>query len=189
MTGVASIILGRLAVMSDLSPAAVHIARNYTMPCDPDAFENAAARVMERVRPTLSWLYETGAHISRSRVEYTVWSDVFQCPRCGTEIVYWEGARDPGTGAVTETVMCSGCRHASEKRELRWVSERPVETNAKGFSSREAHPPTNAELELIQRADASEILHWIPQIPFTAAREMWRAGHLAQGVSNSARDS
>ena len=187
MTGVASVLCGRHAALSDLSPAAVHIARNYTTPCQPEAFVKAAARVMERARPTLSWLYEMGAPTSRTRVEYTVWSDVFQCPHCGTEIIYWEGARDPKTGAVTETVRCSGCRHASEKRQLRWVGERPVETNAKGPSSREAHPPTNAELELIQRANGSEILHWIPQVPFTAAREMWRAGHSAQGV-NSVED-
>lgn len=184
MTGVASVLSGRHAVLSDLSPAAVHIARNYTTPCEPESFVKAAARVMDRARPTLSWLYEMGAATSRTRVEYTVWSDVFQCPHCGTEIVYWEGARDAKTGAVTEKVRCTGCRHASEKRELRWVGERPVETNAKGPVSREAHPPTNAELELIQRANASEILHWIPQVPFTAAREMWRAGHSAQGVNS-----
>lgn len=182
MTGVASTLAGRHAVLSDLSPAAVHIARNYVTPCEPEAFMKAAARVMDRVRPALSWLYETGSPTSRSRVEYTVWSDVFRCPNCGGEIVYWEGGRDPITGAVADAVTCPACRCASQKRNLRWVGERPVETNAKGPTSREAHPPTSAELELIDRANAGEILHWIPQVPFTAAREMWRAGHSAQGV-------
>ncbi len=186
MTGIASVLTGRHAVLSDLSPAAVHIARNYVTPCQPDAFEKAAARVMERLRPTLSWLYETGTPTSRSRVEYTVWSDVFQCRHCGAEIVYWEGARDPETGAVTDAVTCQKCRGTSQKRELRWVGERPVETNAKGPTTREAHSPTNAELELIHRANESEILHWIPQVPFNAAREMWRAGHSAQGVNSVA---
>lgn len=186
MTGVAAIRNGRNVVLSDLSPAAVHIARNYTTPCDPLAFEKAAARVLENARPALSWLYEFGPPSSRSRVEYTVWSDVFQCPGCSAEIVYWEGARDLKSGAVTETVKCGSCRRAFEKRELRWIGERPVETNAKGPTSREAHSPTNAELELIERANGSEILHWIPQVPFTAAREMWRAGHSAQGINSVA---
>ena len=35
MTGVAALEVGRNALLSDLSPAAVHIARNYTAPCDP----------------------------------------------------------------------------------------------------------------------------------------------------------
>ena len=186
MTGVAAVLTGRHAVLSDLSPAAVHIARNYVAPCDPEAFTRAAARVMERVRPTLSWLYETGTPATRSRVEYTVWSDVFRCRHCGADIVYWEGARDANTGAVTDEVSCAACRRPSQKRDLQWVGERPVETNAKGPTSRDAHTPTNAELELIHRANACEILHWIPQVPFTAAREMWRAGHTAQGVNSVA---
>ncbi len=182
MTGVAAILAGRHAILSDLSPAAVHIAKNYAAPCDPQAFLKAAARVMDRVHPMLSWLYETSSPASRTRVEYTVWSDVFQCPHCGAQIIYWEGARDPNTGAVTDTVLCSACKCASDKRQLRWVGERPVQTNAKGPKSREAHLPTNAELELIERANEREILHWFPQLPFSAAREMWRAGHAAQGV-------
>ena len=186
MTGVASILAGRHAVLSDLSPAAVHIARNYVSPCEPEAFMKAAARVMERVRPTLSWLYETGTPTARSRVEYTVWSDLHQCCHCGGEIVYWEGARDPNTGSVLDAVTCPACRRSSQKRNLKWIGERPVETNAKGPTSRDAHHPTNAELELIHRANASEILHWIPQVPFTSAREMWRAGHSAQGVNSVA---
>lgn len=186
MTGVASILAGRNAVLSDLSPAAVHIAGNYVTPCDPDAFTRAAARVMERVRPTLTWLYETGTPSARTRIEYTVWSDVFQCPHCGGEIVYWEGARDPKTGAIVDAVTCPTCRSTNQKRELRWVGERPVETNAKGPIARDAHPPTNAELELIQRANAGKILYWIPEVPFTAAREMWRAGHSAQGINSVA---
>ncbi|WP_416268602.1 DNA methyltransferase [Burkholderia cepacia] len=186
MTGVASILAGRNAILSDLSPAAVHIARNYVTPCDPEAFLKAAARVMDRVRPTLSWLYETGTSDARSRVEYTVWSDVFECPHCGGEIVYWEGARHPETGAVLDAITCPACRRSSQKRELSWIGERPVETNAKGPTSRSAYSPSSAELELIDRASAGEILYWIPQVPFTADREMWRAGHAAQGVCSVA---
>ena len=186
MSGVASVLIGRNAVLSDLSPAAVHIARNYTTPCDSRRFLEAAARLAERVRPNLSWLYETGVGSARSRVEYTVWSDVFACPQCGAEIIYWEGGRDPTSGAVAEQVTCPTCKKSNHKRALRWVGECPVETNAKGPNSRDAHAPTNAELELIQRANASEILQWIPQVPFTAAREMWRAAHSAQGVDDVA---
>ncbi|SAK75040.1 putative methyltransferase [Caballeronia temeraria] len=186
MTGVASILAGRNAVLSDLSPAAVHIAQNYVTPCDPEAFLKAAARVIDRVRPTLSWLYETGTTDARTRVEYTVWSDIFECRHCGGAITYWEGARDSESGAVLDAVTCPACRRSSQKRELRWIGERPVETNAKGPTSRGAHPPTSAELELIERASAGEVLYWIPQIPFTADREMWRAGHAAQGVTSVA---
>jgi len=35
MTGLAAALAGRRASLSDLAPAAVHIATNYTSPCDP----------------------------------------------------------------------------------------------------------------------------------------------------------
>lgn len=186
MTGVGSILAQRFAVLSDLSPAAVHISRNYTTPCDPDAFLRAAARVMDRVRPTLTWLYETGAASSRSRVEYTVWSDVFRCKQCGADILYWEGARDARTGAVLDSVSCPRCRANSHKRDLQWVAERPVETNASFGGRRDAHVPTGPELDLIDRANQTEVLYWMPVVPFTPEREMWRASHTALGVSSVA---
>ena len=53
MTGVAALMEGRHALLSDLSPAAVHITRNYTRPCDPDAFAAALADVEKAMKPTI----------------------------------------------------------------------------------------------------------------------------------------
>lgn len=186
MTGVGSILAERFAVLSDLSPAAVHIARNYTTPCDPASFLGAAARLMERARPTLTWLYETGTASSRSRVEYTVWSDVFRCRHCSSDILYWDGGRDARTGAVADVITCPTCKHGSSKRDLVWIGEKPVETNALTGGRREAHSPTGSELELIDRANLTEVLYWIPQVAFTSGREMWRASHTALGVDSVA---
>ena len=186
MSGVAAIQHGRNAVLSDLSPAAVHIAQNYTTPCDVTSFLKAAERVAEEVRATMQWLYETGVGAGRIRVEYTVWSDVLECPWCAGELVYWESARDRATGAVLEQAACANCGQSSSKRELRWIGERPVETNASTSTGRDAHTPTRSELDLIDRANAHEILQWIPEIPFTSSREMWRAAHTAQGVHSVA---
>lgn len=43
MTGVAALMTDRRALLSDVSPAAIHIAANYTTPCDPAEFLNAPA--------------------------------------------------------------------------------------------------------------------------------------------------
>ena len=37
------------------------------------------------------------------RINYTVWSDVFTCPNCGGEIVFWDAAVDNEIGEVSET--------------------------------------------------------------------------------------
>lgn len=186
MTGVAAIRLGRAAALSDLSPAAVHIAANYTTPCDANALLGAVTRLRQSTQSTFSALYETGSLLARQRVEYTVWSDVFACPRCGREIIFWNGARDPSTGAVADAIRCGGCDYKGEKRDLRWIGERPVETNTSGPAGRSAHAPTEDELALIEAAESSPIVHWFPQVPFTRSREMWRAGHTALGINTVA---
>ena len=184
MTGVAAIRSGRHALLSDLSPAAVHIASNYTSPCDPKSLLGALKRLGDKVKTAVDSLYAVDGPGGRHRVEYTVWSDVFECPRCGREIVFWNGARDPLTGAVAEAVQCGSCNYSGEKRDLRWTGERPVQTNCSGPTGRDAHAPTSAELDLIKRANAQSIRLWIPDIPFTSAREMWRAGHSTIGIAN-----
>jgi DNA modification methylase/DNA-binding XRE family transcriptional regulator len=183
MTGVAALQTGRHALLSDLSPAAVHIARNYTTACDPVALRAAIHRVAGVCEPTMRWLY--GAD-SRT-VEYTVWSDVFECPECGQELLYWSAARDEDTGAVQDEVVCDRCEGRFEKRQLTWRGERPVQTNTSlvaARGTREAHEPTPAELELIARASATPIPYWLPEVPFNKEREMWRAAHTAAGIAS-----
>src|SRR6185437_9543942 len=59
MTGVAAILSGRNAILNDLSPAAVHIARNYVTPCDPEAFQAAFADLSDALVGYQLDLYET----------------------------------------------------------------------------------------------------------------------------------
>ena len=36
----------------------------------------------------------TGAQYSNGTINYVIWSDVFECPNCGGEIVFWEDGVD-----------------------------------------------------------------------------------------------
>jgi len=86
MTGVAAQMLGRRAILVDLSPAATFIAYNYNTPVDVVAFEREAKRILREVEAECGWMYETWHphcdHPNRvkARINYTVWSDVFVCP-------------------------------------------------------------------------------------------------------------
>ena len=80
MTGIAALLADRNVLLSDVSIAAVHIARNYTRPCNPKAFAAALKTVARQMEPIVSWLYRPlGAS---TLVEYTTWSDVYRCPSC-----------------------------------------------------------------------------------------------------------
>jgi DNA modification methylase len=113
MTGVACLLTGRHAVLSDLSPAAVHIAYNYCTPVDLAALKGEWERIKGEVADEFRWLY--GATCDRcggpATIQYTVWSDIFGCPRCEADIVLWDaavvrsevnGRLDPPLSGLTE---------------------------------------------------------------------------------------
>jgi len=182
MTGVAALDCGRNGLLSDLSPAAVHIARNYTASCDIPAFKAALQRLQTLVEPTMRWLYTPiGA---KQAVEYTVWSDVFACNRCKTEIAYWDALRQGRGGGL----VCPTCKSPLDKQDLIWRGERPVQTHvaAQGRRRIKHHTPTSADLALIDEVEQTPIPYWVPQLAFGADREMWRSAHTAMGISDAA---
>lgn len=105
----------RKAVLIDLSPAATFIAYNYNTPVDARAFEQEARRILAEVEEECGWMYETwhpndhAPNRVRGKINYTVWSDVFFCPSCGTEMIFWDVAVDHQHGAVRDEWHCPGC--------------------------------------------------------------------------------
>ncbi|EOU9564343.1 DNA methyltransferase [Pseudomonas aeruginosa] len=182
MTGVAALSEGRNAVLSDLSPAAVHISRNYTSWCDPVEFERAMADVAKLVEPTMRWLYHPVKQPGVT-IEYTTWSDVFQCNECQKSILYWDVVHIAG-GTDAQGLTCPHCDSYARKADLLWLAEQPVLTHYSSGSNRiSTHELTQDELELIEEANAAPIPYWMPKVPFGPEREMWRASHAAMGIT------
>jgi rubredoxin len=46
----------------------------------------------------------------KGKINYTVWSDVFVCPQCGKEMVFWDVAVDQEKGEVRDDWDCPHCR-------------------------------------------------------------------------------
>lgn len=182
MTGVAALDVGRHALLSDLSPAAVHIARNYTAACDPMVFKDALTQVERDVKATIDWLYiPIGSQ--GERIEYTVWSDVFACDGCSTHVTYWNALHE-GKG---KELVCPKCTCILEKGNLVWVGEKPVQTHVSTSGKRmTAHKPTGAEIALIEEVETTTIPYWTPSALFGADREMWRSAHTAMGITDAA---
>jgi DNA modification methylase/transcriptional regulator with XRE-family HTH domain len=180
MTGVAAIACGRHAVLSDVSPASAHIARNYASWCDPEAFESAVERIHAAINPTITFLYDTP---DGDTVEHTVWSDVFACPSCAKRWSYWDATRQRVGKQAGPGVRCPACKAEHPKKDLWWVGELPVvSSTSRNGQGRSEHPPTDAELQLISQAESAPIPYWTPQAPFDRTREMWRASHEDMGI-------
>jgi len=109
----------RKAVLNDLSPAATFIAYNYNTPVDVQQFGLEAKHILREVEEECGWMYETKHTDGRiGKINYTVWSDVFICPECMEEFVFWDVAVKVGDGVVLEDFQCPKYQH--------WLSKSPA---------------------------------------------------------------
>lgn len=177
MTGVAAGLTGRRAVLSDLSPAATHIAENYVTPCDPAAFGAAVERILSSVGLEVASMYATRHEGAPAIVEYLVWSDVRACRSCAAELVLWE-LRNDGL----RRIVCPHCKEDQPKAGMRVVGEMAVEANlSRNGATRAVRPVIDSDLG-IDRIPAD--LPWVPSVRFDRDRPMWRRGHLDLGIED-----
>ncbi len=176
----------RRAVLNDLSPAATFIAYNYNTPVDVQAFEREAKRILKEVEAECGWMYETlhSDGNTKGKINYTVWSDVFVCPECTREVVFWESAVDKDVGKVQDEFPCPHCGAMLTKRRMdrAWVNKYdkalkqtirqakqvPVLINytaiepASGRIKRFEKKPDRFDLELIEKIEQMDIPYWFP---------------------------
>jgi ribosomal protein L37AE/L43A len=174
----------RHVVLADLSPAATFISNSYN---NPEVFERCiteAEAIIEGLEREWGWMYETRADRRNARVEYTIWSDVFVCPHCGTEMVYWEVAVDQDRGEVREIFNCPKCKTELNKRALEraWDSTRdralkrtvrqpkqvPVVINYSfaGSSARFHKPPSDYDKQVLDKIEGVRDVPWYPTAEF-----------------------
>ena len=180
----------RKAILNDLSPAATFIAYNYNTPVDVVEFEKEAKRILDECEKECGWMYETQHTVDgklqhgidgkpiMGRINYTVWSDVFICPTCSNEIVFWDAGVDKEKGKVNNTFFCPHCRSELTKRsctraqethfdkrlnELVTMSKQvPVLINYSVGKKRFEKKPDEFDLALIEKINNMEIPYWYP---------------------------
>ena len=211
MTGIAAQMLNRKAILSDLCPAATFIAYNYNTPVNVDEFEREAKRIINEVEKECGWMYETRHNEGvyerqesfledgkrKARINYTVWSDVFICPYCKNEYVFWNVAVDKKTGEVRKEYQCPFCYATITKRECQRAAKKffdgaiqkeviqtkqvPVLINYSVGGRRLQKEPDKGDLALIKKIENSEIPYYFPSEPMMQIGEKWgdtwRAGY------------
>ncbi len=196
----------RRAILNDLSPAATFIAYNYNTSVDVDEFEREAQRILEEVEAECGWMYLTlhepteeqlarakealkedpqglaGRHdLSLGRINYTVWSDVFVCPECSREVVFWEAAVDKKAGKVLNEFPCPHCGANLTKKRMerawetrfdeainqtvRQAKQAPVLINYSVGRKRFEKEPDAFDLTLVEKIEESTIPYWFPTDP------------------------
>ena len=123
----------RRAILGELGPAATFIAAGVNLPVDGDAFDRASQALLDRFKREYGWMYRTAVtrgngKIFEAHIDYVVWSEVFTCPHCGGEVVFYNAAFDPNTGRVDDEFSCPSCGAALRKSALerRLINERTL---------------------------------------------------------------
>jgi DNA modification methylase/predicted RNA-binding Zn-ribbon protein involved in translation (DUF1610 family) len=94
----------RLTILSDLSPLATFVSSNYTHLSPLAKFSLEALKIIDEVEHALSWLYESSRGV---KVLRAIWSDVFLCPNCSREFVFWDATLR--NGKMQKTFPCPRC--------------------------------------------------------------------------------
>jgi len=118
-----SVLLGqRKAILNDLSPIAGFIANGYSNLDNLEGFYLKASQAIDDVEKELESLFT----LDSNKVLNGVWSDVFICPNCASEVNYWDHAVSD-QGKITKEFNCKKCATLVSKASFKTTGAQKLE--------------------------------------------------------------
>lgn len=187
----------RYAILNDLSPAATFIASGYNSPFSMNEFLDEFEQVMTDVEKKCGSLYKT-KHNGQTNmfiqeqygdINYVIWSDVFICPHCGKEIVFWDAAVDLENKKIDNEFTCPQCGVLVKKSSCQrsivkmldatgelvdFAKQVPVQINYTFAGKRYDKVPDSEDLRKIEQIQYSNISSWFPKVRMCEGSEARR---------------
>ena len=185
MTGLAALISGRKARLSDISVLGQHIANGYLANVSEKDICTTADRVIEKARQNVGDLYTTTRASDKAVVDLvrTVWSFSYICPNCSTEIVYYEHLDEKGRGPS----CCPSCEGPFVRRNWTRGKDVPVQVVVQGEEKRQVEQDISAyDKRQIKAAAGDSRQKKVPSLTITNNREMYsRSGLGKSGMTET----
>jgi len=205
-TALAALMEGRKAIAIDRSPAATFITKNYCTPVDVDELQKAFEELKRKVKPEIDWLYETKCDRcgGKATTAYTVYSQVFQCPRCLEKVPLFDCVEVEGRTAKGKPKKISACPHCHKRGITEEISTRDEKFGAvpvlvsylceggckPARGERRHNDPDQKKREYFEKHDlgkireieAKEIPHWHPKDEFPKVFGRWRTDLRPQSI-------
>ena len=177
----------RYAVLNDLSPAATFIANGYNTPFDRREFIKEFERIISDVEKKCGHLYRT-KHTGKinsfltdeyGEINYVIWSDVFICPHCGNEVVFWNAAVDYENKRIDSDFLCPSCGVTIKKSScdravdrifdatgdlIDFAKQVPVRINYTFAGKRYEKIPDQEDIDKVAGIQYSTLDNWFPRI-------------------------
>jgi DNA modification methylase len=169
----------RKSINGDLSPIASFIAYNYNLPIDSLNYTNEIESKLNNVKEEFGWMYETEHNNGQiGIINYVVWSEVFLCPICNKDVIYYEHSVNEEKGTVSSDFKCKHCNSELSKRKLnkktKTYFDEPLsktisistyqavlinyQINEKEYEKK----PDDNDLEKLAKIDSYKINTWFP---------------------------
>ena len=174
----------RYTILNDLSPMASFISNGYNTPFSLTKFMNEFDTIMSDVEKKCGHLYQTKHYEENGFLEeqigeinYVIWSDVFICPHCGQEIVFWDAAVDVENKKIDSDFACTKCgafitKASCERSVIKmldstgevvdFAKQVPVSINYTWCGKRYDKAPDAEDLQKIDQLRYSDITTWFP---------------------------
>ncbi|CAK0772118.1 DNA methylase N-4/N-6 domain-containing protein [uncultured Gammaproteobacteria bacterium] len=110
----------RRAILNDLSPIATFITNNYLSAYTACNLSVISKKFIEIISEKWGWMYKTNHKDGKiaGQINYVVWSDVFVCPDCSSELVFFDVAFDKSEGKVDDVFNCDSCNVLLNKKNI-----------------------------------------------------------------------
>jgi DNA methylase len=176
----------RRVVLNELGPAATAIAGGFNLPFDRQAFGSLVADLLEKATEQYGWMFQTLHSDGKTlcQINYVVWSEVFSCPECGNEFIFFQEAFDKRSEKVKEVFPCRHCKAELTKDRADRVFETivdqelgkprkqirlvPVLINYTFGRNRYSKEPDDKDKERIRRAASMRLPKTVPTIALPA---------------------
>lgn len=185
MTGIAAKMCNRNAILNDLCPSATLIAYNYCNSQKYLEFKNNIIEILKEVEKECGWIYKTqhskigidGKKIV-GNIDNIIWSDVFYCPECSNELIFWDMAVDLKNKKIKKKYKCNSCETELNKKDLKKKFEKifddslkkevnilkqvPVLINYSVGKKRYKKTPDDYDLKILKEILDNNIPYWFP---------------------------
>ncbi|WP_047391748.1 DNA methyltransferase [Exiguobacterium sp. ZWU0009] len=180
----------RKTILNDISPIATFIASNYNNAVNYKDFEKSALAVFDEVQKECSWMFNTYHEQNDTlvkdnkgnpiigKIEYTVYSDVFECPNCTEEVIFTDVALNKENGSVAKEFKCKSCSTILTKNKLKRIFLNYIDAEGTMVNLAKQIPvlihysvgkekfskfPSNEDFELINKIENIDIPYWFPK--------------------------
>lgn len=121
-------VTSRKAILCDLSSYATFISSNYNNPNDYKILKEIEDNISEiskqfnhyytTIHNSNGIQYDINGSPIKGTINYVVWSDVFYCPNCGNEMIYYSTAIDEKTKKSLKKFNCKSCNMELTKTNI-----------------------------------------------------------------------